>query len=106
MGNSQYCCSNYKPKDSHAQNFDKERDGKCKQVDEKAKEFTQLLEKARPHQDKIIKVQACIRGYLSRKCNEIFERQGALSIQSAILMMPCGRHIMLDKGKVIMINDN
>lgn len=63
MGGS-YCC-NYKDKDQHAQNF--KEDGKPVFQNVKASRLKEVISEASKHEDRIVHLQANIRGYLQRK---------------------------------------
>jgi hypothetical protein len=78
MGNQQLCC-NYKDKDPHAQDFDHEKPGitkaKISHRSSKAKvedkeQLEELMKEAKKNEDKIVKMQANVRGFLSRKVNK------------------------------------
>lgn len=69
MGNQQYCC-NYKPDDPHAQDFNENSKGVTKPKGIKksgTRDMDELMKEAKKNEEKIIKMQAKVRGFLHRK---------------------------------------
>lgn len=67
MGNQQLCCNYRDSNDPNAQNFGKSdmpREGASIKQTAKMKELNEALEKVRPKEKQIIKLQAVIRGMI------------------------------------------
>ena len=81
MGNQQLCC-NYKDKDQHGQDFSQEKAPGIEKSKVSARssmrgtkpelekeQLDDLMKEAKKNESKIVKMQANVRGFLSRKIN-------------------------------------
>lgn len=81
MGNQQLCC-NYKDKDVHGQDFSNEKPPGIEKASARSSrragtknnldksQMDDLMKEAKKNEDKIVKMQANVRGFLSRKVNK------------------------------------
>ena len=108
MGPSQsaYCC-NYKDKDPHAQDF--ENGQAAPTVNQNDKGIKQALLDAKDQEDKLVLLQASVRGYLQRKENKQnkgMEEPPPLLSNRSYFRKAGGNKLLKNKGKAPIFGEN